>query len=117
LTRRGPVDILFSSRQLEKLCNDDRQATRKWGKAQAIVLGRRLDDLRAARCLEDLRNAPGGLHELKGDRAGQLGMDLRGGDRLVIEPAYDPLPRKADGGLDWAQVTAIRIKEVGDYHD
>jgi proteic killer suppression protein len=111
------VDILFASRQLETLCNDDRKATRKWGKAQADLLGRRLDDLRAAPCLQHLRGAPGDPHELKGDRGGQLAMNLRGGDRLIFEPANDPTPTKPDGGLDWSQVTAIRIVEVGDYHD
>jgi plasmid maintenance system killer protein len=111
------VDILFRSRKLERLCNDDRLAQREWGKPQATQLARRLDDLKAARCLEDLRHAPGGLHELKGDRAGQLSMSLKGGDRLVFEPSQEPRPLKADGGLDWNQVTAIRVVEVGNYHD
>lgn len=111
------MDIVFSTKKLEKLCNDDRLAQRKWGKAQAEVLRRRLDDLRAARTLEVLRNLPGGLHELRGNRAGQLAMDLKGGDRLVLEPAHNPPPTKADGGLDWAQVTSIRVVEVVDYHD
>jgi len=110
------VDIVFKSKQLEKLCNDERLGQKKWGKPQAGVLRRRLDDLRAARCLEVLRGGPGGLHELKADRAGQLALDLRGGDRLIFEPAHDPPPLKPDGGLDWNQVTAIRIVEVGDYH-
>jgi proteic killer suppression protein len=111
------VDIIFKSRKLERLCNDDRLAQREWGKPQASVLARRLDDLRAARCLEDLRFAPGGLHELKGDRAGQLAMDLKGGDRLVIESANDLPPTRPGGGLDWGQVTAVRVVEVVDYHD
>jgi len=111
------VDIIFASRRLEKLCNDDRLAQREWGKAQAGVLGRRLDDLRAAPTLESFRGLPGRLHELTGDRAGQLAMDLKGGDRLVIEPAHEPPPAKPDGGLDWRQVTAIRVVSVKDYHD
>jgi plasmid maintenance system killer protein len=111
------VDIVFKNKQLEKLCNDDRLAQKNWGKAQAAVLGRRLDDLRAAPSLEALRGLPGNLHELKGDRAGQLALDLKGGDRLIIEPAHEPPPTKPDGGLDWRQVTAVRIVEVVDYHD
>ena len=111
------MDIVFKSKQLGKLCNDDRLARKKWGKAQAGILGRRLDDLRAAPSLEVLRGLPGGLHELKGTRAGQLALDLKGGDRLIIEPAHEPPPTKPDGGLDWKQVTAVRIVEVVDYHD
>ena len=111
------MDIIFSSPKLERLCNDDRLARREWGAAQAKVLSRRLDDLEAARHLGVMRNLPGRLHELKGDMAGRLAMDLVGGDRLVLEPAHDPPPRKPDGGLDWDQVTAVRIVDVGDYHD
>ena len=111
------MDIVFKSKQLEKICNDDRLAQKKWGKAQAGVLARRLDDLRAAPSLDSLRGLPGGLHELKGNRAGQLALDLKGGDRLIIEPAPEPPPTKPDGGLDWKQVTAVRIVEVMDYHD
>ena len=76
-----------------------------------------LDDLRAAPSLDSLRGLPGGLHELKGNRAGQLALDLKGGDRLIIEPAHEPPPTKPDGGLDWKQVTAVRVVEVVDYHD
>jgi proteic killer suppression protein len=111
------VDIVFKTKQLEKACNDERLAQKKWGKPQAAVLARRLDDLRAAQTLEVLRSLPGGLHELKGNRAGQLALDLKGGDRLIIEPAHEPPPAKADGGLDWKQVTAVRIVEVVNYHD
>jgi plasmid maintenance system killer protein len=111
------VVIVFSNRRLERLCNDGRLAQREWGKTQAEALGRRLDDLRAAQHLGVMRSLPGRLHELKGDLAGRLAMDLKGGDRLVFEPADDPPPLKPDGGLDWEQVTAIRIVDVGDYHD
>ncbi|HZZ86341.1 MAG TPA: hypothetical protein VFE30_17555 [Anaeromyxobacteraceae bacterium] len=110
------MDIVFGSRQLQKLCNDARLAQRRWGKAQAEALARRLDDLRAAPSLEAFRGLPGGLHELGGGRAGQLALKLKGGERLVIEPAHQPPPTKPDGGLDWKQVTAIRIVEVVDYH-
>jgi proteic killer suppression protein len=117
LTGWAAVDIVFSTRQLENTCNDERLAQKKWGKPQAAVLARRLDDLRAASTLDVLRSFPGGLHELKGNRAGQLALSLKGGDRLIIEPAHEPPPAKADGGLDWKQVTAVRIVEVVDYHD
>jgi proteic killer suppression protein len=111
------MDIVFANRKLERLCNDDRLAQREWGKPQAEVLRRRLDDLRDAQHLGIMRNLPGRLHELKGDLAGCLAMDLRGGNRLILEPANDPPPLKPDGGLDWDGVTVVRILDVGDYHD
>jgi len=57
------------------------------------------------------------MHELKSDRRGQLAVDVSKNERLVFEPADDPPPTKPDGGLDWSQVTAVRILEVVDYHD
>jgi len=55
-------------------------------------------------------------HELKGDRTGQLSLDLDHPYRLIIEPAHDPIPRKPDGGLDWNKVTAVMIVGVEDTH-
>jgi proteic killer suppression protein len=56
-------------------------------------------------------------HELKGDRAGTLAVDLQHPYRLIFEPANDPVPSKADGGLDWTAVTSVRILAVEDYHE
>ena len=110
------MDILFRTDKLRRLCNDDRVAMRSIGANGAKRLRQRLDDLAAAGCLEDMRTLPGRCHELKGDRAGQLAMDLDGGRRLTFEPATEPRPKKVDGGLDWRGVTSIRVVEVGDYH-
>jgi len=111
------MDILFSSDKLRELCNDTKKLTKSYGSNQAKKLRRRLDDLQAAAILEDCRSLPGRCHELKGDRAGQLAMDLDGGFRLVFEPGENPMPRKEDGGLDWSRVTSVRILEIEDYHD
>ena len=64
-----------------------------------------------------MRYLPGRCHELKGNRADQLSLDLDGPYRLIFEPAHDPIPRRPDKGLDWTRVTAVRILEVVDYHD
>jgi len=112
------VDIAFSTRKLEKQCNDSKTMTRTWGPIQAKKLRRRLDDLSAASTLEIMRTMfPGRCHELKGDRAGQISLDLEHPYRLVFEPANDPIPRKQDGGLNWTAITAVRIIGVVDTHD
>ena len=111
------VDIVFDTERLEKQCSDLRKLTRKYGERQARVIRRRLDDLRAAASLEDFRSLPGRCHELKGDRKGQLALDLVGGDRLVFEPAENPPPAKPDGGLDWPSITSALIKGIEDYHE
>ena len=59
---------------------------------------------------------PGGCHELREDRAGQLAVDVTKNLRLIFRPTEDPPPAKDDGGLDWKAVTAITILEVADYH-
>lgn len=111
------VIILFKTQKLEKLCNEEREAKRRLGAASAEKLRTRLDDLASAACLAVMQTLPGRCHALKGDMSGRLALDLAGGQRLVFEPADQPIPHKEDGGLNWAQVTCIRIVYVGDYHD
>ena len=111
------MDILFQDQRLAKVCNNESLLIRKHGTIRAKLLRRRLDELRAAENLEILRSLPQvRCHELKGNRAGTLAVDLDHPYRLIFEPAHDPIPRKPDGGLDWAGVTAIRILSVEDYH-
>jgi proteic killer suppression protein len=74
-------------------------------------------ELRAADTLADISMLPPArCHGLSGDRAGQFAVDVQHPFRLIFEPAHDPVPRKKDGGIDHARVTAIRILEVTDYH-
>jgi len=110
------MDIIFKSRKLGALCNSQSAMQRDLGARLAKVLRRRLDDLDAAATLEVMRHLPGRCHELVEDRAGQLAVDLEHPKRLVFEPSHEIKPVKADGGLDWAGVTAIRILEIVDYH-
>ena len=89
---------------------------RRHGDRRARIIRRRLDDLRAATVLEDMRSLPGRCHELRGDRAGQLSLDLDYPYRLIFEPANDPTPHKANEGLDWTKITAVEIVGVEDTH-
>jgi plasmid maintenance system killer protein len=111
------MDIIFRTSKLEKECNDRNLLQKRQGQIRAKLIQRRLDDLRAAEVLEDMRNIPGRCHELRGNRAEQLSLDLDGPYRLIFEPANDPVPKKADGGLNWNQVTAVRIIDVEDTHE
>ncbi len=111
------MDILYKSQKLRKTCNSIKDLTKTYGPDQAKVIRRRQDQLRAATCLADIRNLPGHWHELTGDRAGTLAVNLRGLTRMIFEVADEPVPLLDDGGLDWKSVTSIRILEVGvDYH-
>lgn len=109
--------IAFATDDLRDICNDIKAAKKAYGADGVKKLRRRLDDLAAAPNLEAVRNLPGRCHELKGDLAGSLGIDLDGGRRLVIRPTSIPAPTKDDGGLDWTKVTRITVTAIKDYHD
>ncbi len=111
------MDIIFRTSKLEKLCTNKAYRERKCGSERAIRLGRRLDDLRAAACLADVAKLPQTrCHELTGNRAGQISVDLDHPYRLLFTVADEPVPLKPDGGLDWSKVTAIEIIGVADTH-
>ena len=110
------MEIVFATKQFEKLCNSDRELVKEFGPQRAKLLRRRLDQLHAAENLAVMRTLPGRCHELTGDRKGTLSIDLDGPYRLLFEPAESPAPAKPDGGLAWEMVTAIRILEVEDTH-
>ena len=107
----------FSTGKLAKQCETRRSRKRAFGDERGKRLGKRLSALQAASNLEDLRGTPGRLHELKGDRAGQLSLDLDGPYRLIFEPVLgkeeNPGP---SGGLSWSQVTHVRILSIEDTH-
>jgi plasmid maintenance system killer protein len=109
------LEVFFASHALEKRLGSDAARQRAYGDA-ARKIARRLNELHAAPNLSAMRAMPGGCHELRENRAGQLAVDLTDNLRLVFEPADDPMPTKEDGGLDWDRVTEVRIREVIDYH-
>ena len=110
------MEIRFQSRKLAKEANDLGLLRKTHGENRAKRIRLRLDALRAACVLEDLRNMPGRLHELSEDRAGQFSLDLDGPYRLIFVPDHNPVPRKADGGMDWNQITAVLVLEIEDTH-
>ena len=110
------MNILFSTQRLQRQLSDQRQLQRLWGQDGATRVTLRLQQLAAAEALDDMRQLPGRCHELAGDRAGQLAVDVHRGHRLVFRPTADPPPAKADGGLDWAAVDSVTIVEIVDYH-
>ena len=109
------MEIGFRDSKLQELCEKQAVAARKLGDPGGRKLRARLAELRAASSVTDL--VAGRPHPLTGDRAGQFGVDLAGGLRLVFAVADDPVPVKHDGSIDWSLVTAVRIEFIVDYHD
>lgn len=109
------MKINFNGKKIRELCERQAVAQKKLGADCARKLRVRLSALEAATRVTDL--VAGNPHPLTGDRAGQFALDLAGGSRLVFAPEHDPCPTHADGGIDWARVTTVLIKYIGDYHD
>ena len=111
------MDIYFTTKAMQKACSCERDMKREWGDRTAKKLKQRLAEFAAAITLEDIGKMPGPrCHLLKGDRKGQLAVDLDHPRRLVFRPYQDPVQTKADGGLDWSKVTGIVVLEIVDYH-
>ncbi|KGM57399.1 killer suppression protein [Lysobacter arseniciresistens ZS79] len=113
------MDIRFADRRLEKECNDARLLQRRHGERRAKLLMTRLTVLASAATLADIGppyRGPMRCHELTGDRAGQLSIDLDQPYRLILRPDHDPPPTRDEGGLDWRQVTRILIVAIADTH-
>lgn len=110
------MEITFESKELARRCSEQKRRVRAWGADGAKKVSLRLQQLQAAGTLADMRSLPGRCHELQGDRAGHLSLDLHHPFRLVFRPTVEPFPLKEDGGLDWDEVDAITVVEIVDYH-
>jgi len=111
------VEISFATRKLAKELADEKTIVRNYGPDNGRRICQRLAQLMAADNLQTLRLLPQTrAHELTGDRAGQISVDVKHPYRLLLVPAHDETPRKPDGGLDWARVTKLRILGIEDTH-
>ena len=108
------MEISFDSAKLAKLCNSRVALERAYGVVCAKRIGQRLQELEAVDCLADM--VFGRPHELTGDRAGQVSVDLVHPLRLIFRPTAQPPPLKTDGGLDRVKVKSVTIVEVRDTH-
>lgn len=109
------MEIFFADAKLESICRDSRLATKILGAQSAKKLQLRLAELFAAESVREL--IAGRPHPLAHDRVGQFAVDLHRGHRLIFKPAKEQPPTLPDGGVDWSNVSAITIIEIGDYHD
>lgn len=111
------MQVTYANRRLERSCASQAARARKWGPENARRLGVRLKELKAAETLQDMRTLPQArAHGLKGDRKGQISLDLSHPYRLIVVPADPDSARLAAGGLDWSKVKAVVVLEVTDTH-
>lgn len=88
------------------------------GERRARLIHRRLDELRAATTLSEISHLPPPrMHQLKGERQGQISLDLDHPYRLLVTVANNPVPKKDNGSLNLSKVTAVMILGIEDTHD
>ena len=114
--RYGNLDINFNDKNFEEQCNNHKLLVQKQGPRRAKKIRQRLDELRAADSLYDMKFLGGRCHELKGDRSGELSLDLDHPYRLIFLPGNNPTPLLPDGGLDWKHITSVLIFSIEDTH-
>lgn len=110
------MNITFADKKLEKYANNERFALKKLGQIMALRFQQRLQDLRDAETLEEVRYLPGKFHELIGDRKGQWACNLEHPYRLIFTPHETPIPESEDGQYIWAEIKGIEVLEIADYH-
>jgi plasmid maintenance system killer protein len=112
------LDIIFKTTKLAKECNEFRLLQKVHGKQRARLIRRRLDELRAANTLAEISHLPPPrMHQLKGERQGQISLDLDHPYRLLITVANNPVPKKDNGNINLSKVTVVMVLEVKDTHD
>lgn len=95
----------------------DSKCLRSFGDLIGRLILRRVAELRAAICLEDLKNAPGRHEELKENRKLQLSCRLDASRRLIYAPYGDKSNYIENNSLVWQKVKAVEIIEACDYHE
>src|ERR1700722_17614249 len=91
------MEIRYSTPELQKLCEQQKQMQKKLGAICAKKLRNRLEDIASVLNVSEL--VAGRPHPLKGDRQGQFALDLVHPLRLVFESANNPIPRHNDNSV------------------
>ena len=110
------MEVTFKDNKLKKLSENYSKCLQVMGSIRAKLFFKRLNELYDAFCLEDLRNVPGGYHELLGNRKGQWACNLDHPYRLIFEPFEKPIPTDESGKYIWLEIKEIEIIEIIDYH-
>lgn len=95
------MKIEYKNNRIRKLCEDGSLAVRTLRKEGALVLERRLNQLRVFKLMELLSHRIGGCHALTGNRRGQYAMSLIHPYRLIFTVR---------------QTETALIVEIVDYH-
>jgi proteic killer suppression protein len=110
------MKITFTDKKLERLVNDDKKLLKEFGQLRAKKINMRLEQLKFADTLEDVRDLPGNYHELTGNRKGQWACDLDQPYRLIFTSCEKPIPTNKGGNYIWLEITGVEVIEIVNYH-
>lgn len=110
------MSISIRKFKLRKLLLNEKKLVMELGKLRARKLQLRLEQLRFAETLADIRHMPGNYHELAGDRKGQFACDLDQPYRLIFRPMLSDQQAPESKSLIWSKSTSVEILEITDYH-
>ena len=98
------MEIKFRTRKLEKQYANHREAEKAYGKDVACKFILRVNIIKTARDIEELKKMPGlRCHELKGNRKGRWAVKLTGFYRLIFT-------------LEGEMLEIARIEEVSKHY-
>ena len=105
------MNLAFSSKGLRDLCESHDIATAEIGENASAKLKRRLADLRAAPCANDL--LIGCLAAINRNSHNRIDVALSDSCSIIISANHNTLPTLASGKIDWAKVTRVKILSIG----
>jgi len=98
------MKVEFRTKKLEKQYRDSKQAIRDFGEAVARRYVQRINAIKYAKNIEEIRGLPGfDCHPLKGDKKGEWSITLINRMRLIFT-------------LKGKKLEIVRIKEVSKHY-
>lgn len=114
------MQVSFINKKLAKLLGNQKETLRTYGPENGKRILLRLQQVVDAANLAELAKLPQTrVHELIANRDEQISVDVKHPYRLLMildDASHQESPRKADGGLDWARITAVIVTEIADTH-
>jgi toxin HigB-1 len=109
------LEISFAKKSLRSLCESKAKAETTFGIEAAVMLQRRLADLRAATSVKDL--IAGNLNGANKKNDTEIVIDLGGRFSMILTPNHIVLPLLKSGAIDWKKVRRIKVLLIQDVHD
>lgn len=84
------MEIEFANSKIKTIAEKYSKAIKKYGKEKAEIVMKRINELKAADTLQDIKNIPQtGLHPLKYSRRGQFAIETVKPHQIIIKPKGD----------------------------